>query len=108
MVKRFTSQEVEDYGKTNSNLSVGEIASQSAVFPSSPKPEHKTEGFGDFIAELNLKKISKECRERGYHRIEREPSPDDLGDLTHCYDCSMPVWHRNRDINNINYRVEPL
>ena len=67
-------KEFEDYGKTNSNLQVGEIASQSAVFPSSPpekskgflgpknssegifrKPEqtphfsveYKTEGFGD-------------------------------------------------------------
>jgi len=62
----------------------------------------------DFIQDLNVSQISKECRERGYHRIEREPSPDDLGDLTHCYDCSMPVWHRARDINNIDYRVEPF
>jgi len=33
------NQMPEDYGKTNSNLSVGKIASQSPVFPSSPKPE---------------------------------------------------------------------
>ncbi len=46
---------IQDYGKTNSNLQVGEIASQSAIFPISPKPqqtshfsmEYKTEGFGD-------------------------------------------------------------
>ncbi len=50
-----------DYGKTNSNFQVGEVASQSAVFPSSPKPEqtphfsveYKTEGFGDDKRFLN-------------------------------------------------------
>ncbi len=56
-----------DYGKTNSNLQVGEIASQSAVFPSSPKPrqtphfsvEYKTEGFGDIKRNITLFYCSK-------------------------------------------------
>jgi hypothetical protein len=77
--KKYLLQ-LRDYGKTSSNLQVGEIASQSIVFPSSPpkksfdgflgpknstegifrKPqqtpyfsvEYKTEGFGDDKKEI--------------------------------------------------------
>ena len=55
-VKNKEFQYSLDYGKTNSNLKVGEIASKSIVFPSSPSPkqtphfnvEYKSEGLGDF------------------------------------------------------------
>lgn len=48
----------KDYGKTNPNLKVGEIASQSTVFPSSPNPQQilSSEGFGD-IGELEMLNI---------------------------------------------------
>jgi len=42
-----TQKEFIGYGKTNSNLQVGEKALQSIVFPSSSQPQPKTEGFGD-------------------------------------------------------------
>jgi len=51
----------------------------------------------------NIRKISEECRNRGFHRVQKAPS---LDEQTVCYDCCVPVWHRDKDINNIDYRVE--
>lgn len=53
----------------------------------------------------NISKISEDCRKRGYHRVQEEPT---LEKPTVCYDCSLLVWHRNKNINNIDYRLEPL
>ena len=61
--------------------------------------------FDDLKYLKNIRKISEECRNRGFHRVQKEPS---LYGQTVCYDCSAPVWHQDKNINNIDYRVEPL
>lgn len=48
---------------------------------------------------------TKICRERGYHRVQKEP---EKGSPTFCYDCSYPVWHPENNIGELPYRVEPL
>ncbi len=48
---------------------------------------------------------TKECRERGYHRVQKEPKK---GSPNFCYDCSYQVWLPEEDIGDLPYRVEPL